>query len=179
MKKSYVYFLAPLVGLIIFSVLYWNFSSTYDAKLQAVADAARKQKIERQEAEAQQRLKAVEQAKAEQDRRKAERAAKEAQAAKDRDDREALIQAKNKALIEEDKLDTQVKRLSRDVDATKKEIARFEEEKKNASDEQAFLREYVKRAEANAKSLTEVMDKIAAADDAAAKAAAAAAAPKK
>ena len=31
MKKSLVYFLAPIVGLIIFGAIYWNFSSGYEA----------------------------------------------------------------------------------------------------------------------------------------------------
>lgn len=176
MKKSYIYFLIPFVGLIVFGAAYWNFSQSYDKKLEEADRAARAKKVAEQEAIAKERLQAAQIAIADQAKRTAERKAKAAKDAKDRDDRELLIQAKNKALIEQDKLETQVRRITKDIDETKRAIAKNEEEKKSARDEENFLRDYVQKAESNQKSLTDVLDKIAAADDAAAKAAAAAAA---
>ena len=60
----------------------------------------------------------------------------------------------------------------------KAEIAKIKDDQKRSLDEQAFLREYVKRAQGNAQNLTTVLEKIDAADkafEAAAKAAAEAA----
>ena len=176
MKKSVIYFLIPLVGLIVFGAAYWNFSKGYDAHLEQVERDAKAKKAAEQEAIAKERLQAAQIAIADQAKRKADREMKAAQDVKDRDAREALIQSKNKALIDQDKLEGQVRRLNKDIEDTKKAVAKNEEDKKEAMDEQTFLKEYVKKAEANTKSLSEVLDKIAAADDAAAKAAAAAAA---
>ena len=45
-KKNYVYFAVPLLGLIIFAALYWNFDSQYEAKQAQIAATAAKAKKE-------------------------------------------------------------------------------------------------------------------------------------
>lgn len=175
MKKSYVYFIAPLVGLGLFAGVYWKYASTYDARLEAAATAQRKIKEGKIHDENMLKKKAVEDAIAAQDRRKQEKALKEAKDQEDRDRRDHSVQARNKAKEDSRKFSDQVKRLDRDVEENKKEMAKIEEDKKHSVDEQAFLREYVKKAEANQKSLGIVLEKIAAADKAAEEAARAAA----
>jgi serine phosphatase RsbU (regulator of sigma subunit) len=182
MKKAYVYFLVPLVGLALFGGLYWQFSSGYEKRLEEKAAVAKKNVEDKLLKEAHDREKAVNDALAAQTKRKAEKAAKEAQKAKEDEEREAATQVYRKTVTEADKLEVQVKRLTKELDDTKAEIAKIEEDKRRFVADAAFLKEYVKKAEANRASLTTVLEKIAAADKAAedaAKAAAAAAAAKK
>jgi colicin import membrane protein len=69
-----------------------------------------------------------------------------------------------KADRDQQKLAQQVERLEKDVKVEKEAIAKIEEERKRAVEEENFLKTYVKQAEANTKSLAEVIDKITAAD---------------
>jgi hypothetical protein len=179
MKKKYVYIFPPILGLVIFGVIYWQYNSGYEARL---AESERKEKAIIQaklDEDARNRKVAVESAIAAQEKRKVEKLAQDAKDAADKDRREKAMQAKYRAQREADKLASQVKRLQKEIEDEKKEIAKVEEDKKRVVDEAAFQREYVKKAEDNVRSLQTVLDRIAAADaaaEAAAKAAAAAAA---
>jgi hypothetical protein len=69
--------------------------------------------------------------------------------------------------------------LTKEVATTKEEIAKIEEDKKRLVDEVTFIKGFVKKVEGNAKGLTDVIERINAADaaaEAAARVAAAAAA---
>ena len=59
MKKSYIYFLVPLIGLIAFGALYWNFSEGYEAELAERERIIRVEKEEKLKAEAKNREKAI------------------------------------------------------------------------------------------------------------------------
>ena len=170
MKKTYVYFLVPLIGLIAFGAVYWNFSSGYEAKVAQKAKVQRDIREEKLRVEAKNREQAIKDALAAQERRKVEKAAKEAKEKADQEARQLAVEARDKANRDQIKLAQQVERLEKDIKVEKEAIAKIEEERKRASDEEKFLKTYVKQAEANTKSLTEVLDKITAAD--AAKAAA-------
>jgi colicin import membrane protein len=182
MKKAYIYFAAPFVGLIIFGALYWDFSSDYE---QVEADKLAKVKKAKQEKlmeDARLREKAVTDAIASQDKRKKEKEIKDAKDRKDAEDRENATQARNKAANGADKLQKQADRMAKELAAAKDEIAKIQEDKKRLADEAAFLKTFVVKVESNAKGLNAVLEKIAAADaaaEAAAKAAAAAAAAAK
>jgi len=180
MKKNYVYFLAPLIGLIIFAAVYWNFSKGIAAREAARVAAEKQKKEDKLRAQAKANEQAIREAVASQERRKAERLAKEAKEKKDHDDRQAAVEARDKANRDQEKLAKQVTRLETEVQTEKDAIAKLESDKKKLTDEQVFLRIYVKQAEDNVRSLTQILDKIAAADvaRAAADAAAAAAAKK-
>lgn len=175
MKKTYVYFLVPLIGLIAFGAVYWNFSSQYGAKEAAKVAAIRKAKEEKLLQEAKSREQAIKDALAAQERRKAERAAKEAKEKKDQEERQAAVEARDKANRDQLKLGQQKERLEKDIKAEKEAIAKIEDDRKRAVEEQAFLKTYVKQAQANTKSLADVLEKINAADAARAAAEAAAA----
>lgn len=164
MKKNYIYFVAPLVGLIIFAAVYWNFSKGL-AKREADRIAHERQiKDEKLAQTARDNAKAIQEANASSERRKAERAAKEEKEKRDHDVRTAAVEAQNKAERDQKKLSDQVKRLEGEVQVEKDAIAKLEADKKKSIDEQAFLKLYVKQAEENAKTLSQVLDKIAAAD---------------
>jgi hypothetical protein len=176
MKKNYVYFLAPLVGLIIFGAVYWNFSKGYAVREAERVRLEKQKKEDKLRAQAKANEQAIREALAAQERRKADRAAKEAKDKADKEARAAAVEAKEKAYRDREKFAKQVDRLEKELQTEKDAIAKLESDKKKFIDEQAFLRIYVKQAEDNVKSLMQVIDKIAAADAARAAADAAAAA---
>lgn len=182
MKKAHIYFLLPLLGVLAFGGLYWKFSSGYEADLAqkaAVIKAAKEAKLQEDQRN---REKAYLEAKENADRRKAQKAAREAKEAKDRDDRDIAVAARQKARNDADKVEAQVARLKKEIEETNEEIKKVQEDKQRSLAEETFLKEFVKKAEANRAQLSTVLEKIAAADKAAedaAKAAAEAAKAKK
>jgi len=185
MKKSYVYFIAPLLALVVFFFgFYWNAHKDYGAREDAKVKMARDAKQAKLEKEAKDRERAVMEAISLQEKRKAEKKARDIREATAKEEREKARQGRDKAGRDSDKLEAQVRRLQKEIDAEKIELVNVQAEKKRHADEEGFLREYVKKAEANANSLKGVLERIAAADKAAedaarAAAAAAAAAAKK
>jgi fused signal recognition particle receptor len=179
MKKSYLYFIVPLVLTAIFGVYYWHYSSGYEERL-AIAEKARKDEIEsKHQKEAKDREKAIADAVALSDKRKKEKADRDAKEAQEAAEREQAIQRRNKAQQDSRKFADQVKRLQKEVNENKEEITKIEQDKKDLLQEQGFLKEYVKQAEANTQALTGVLEKIEAADRARIEADRAAAAAKK
>ena len=179
MKKNYIYFLAPLVGLIIFGAVYWNFSKGFAERETKRIAAEKKKKEDTLREQARKNEQAIREALAAQERRKAERAAKEAKDKADHDARQAAVEARDKAYRDQEKMARQVERLEKEVQVENDAIAKLQADKKKFTDERAFLQEYVKKAEENVKTLNQVLDKIIAADAARAAADAAAAAAKK
>ncbi len=182
MKKAYIYFLVPLVGLIAFGAVYWNFNAGYEQREADKISAFKKQRNDKMLEEARLREKAVKDAVVAQEKRKKEKEVKDAKDRKDKEDRENANQARAKAFRDAEKLQKQAERLSKDIGTVKEEVAKIEEDKKRSADEALFLKGFVKKVEGNAKALNDVLEKIAAADaaaEAAAKAAAAAAAAAK
>lgn len=178
MNKVYIIF--PLIGMLIFGGFYINFSKGYEAKL-ADAKAA---------------VEVVKKAKAAQmvkDREVAIANAIESSKKREieRKERERLEEAKKTARLEAEdsrqrsyeernKLRDQVSRLKKELEDVKAVAAKAADDKKNGLAEEAFLKDYVKKAEANVKYYYDLLDKIDAAEKAraAAEIAAAAAAKK-
>lgn len=179
MKKTYVYFLVPLVGLIIFGAIYWNFSAGYEAGEAKKALIIKQAKEEKLRIEAKNREKAIKEALEGQDRRRKEKEIKDAKDRADRDARDLAQEAQRKARSDQDKFSRHVDRLNTEIKAEKEAIAKLLEEKKKSVDEEVFLRTYVKLADSNVKELSKVLDKIHEADIARAKADADAAAAAK
>ncbi len=177
MKKAYVIF--PVVALLIFFGFWWNFNSKHEAVVAEKAKQARIAKEAKQRKEQEDRATAIKDALAAQEKRKKEREAKEIKDKADREARELAIDNRNKTAQEVTKLTKQKDQLVADVKSEKEALLKLDEQKRKAIEEQAFLKEYVRKAEANAKALTDVLDKIAAADAARAAADAAAAAAAK
>jgi colicin import membrane protein len=166
MKKAYLYFLLPLVGLVAFAVVYWRFSAGYEKRLADKAALVQKAKDDKIIQDNKDRERAVLEAKAAQEKRKAEKAAKDARDAQEKEDRETAKQALRKAQTDSDKLEAQVKRLGKEIEETKQVVAKIEEEKRRAAAEETFLKEYVKKTVANQANLLAVIEKIDAADKA-------------
>jgi hypothetical protein len=170
MKKSYLYFVVPLVLTAIFGVYYWQYSSGYEERLAAAEKRETDKLNQKRNDEAKAREKAIADAVALAEKRKKEKAEREAQEAKEAAEREAAIQQRNKAQLDERKFTDQVKRLQKDVTDAKEQLTKIEQDKKELQQEQAFLQEFVKQADANTQALTGVLEKIDAADRARAEA---------
>jgi hypothetical protein len=176
MKKTKIYFIAPLVVLIAFGAYYWSFKSDYDAKQAAIVAEQKAEKLEKLRLEAIKNEAAIHDALEAQKVRKQERAEREAKELKQKDDKENAKLIAEKADQEAQKLQRQVEKLTKDRDEAKVEIAKIEVDNKKSVEEEEFLKGYVKTAQDNQAGLAAVLTKIAAADAANAKAAAAAAA---
>ena len=160
MKKNYVYMIAPLAALAIFTGFYFKYSSSYDERM---AEMHRKE-LETVQAklneDAKNREIAAKAAFAAQEKRKAEKKAKDEKDARDKEMRDNAQQAMRKAQRDAQKLSERVKALTKDVTVEKSEIAKIDDEKKTLLAEQAFQRKYVKDAEANVQALTKTLDDI-------------------
>jgi uncharacterized protein (DUF3084 family) len=179
MKKNYAIFIVPLAGILVFAGLYWNHASEYEARLEAADQKRQEERQEKLRLETIAKKHAIEEAIAAQDRRKKEKAERDTREAKEKEDRELALQLRTKTREDARKLQDQVRRLQKEIDENKKEIAKVQEERKRVVDEQNFLKDYVKQAEANTQRLSNVLERIAAADKAAEDAARAAAAAAK
>lgn len=177
MKKSYVYFIAPLGALAVFFFgFYWNAHKDYEAREEAKVKAMYDTKRAKLEKEAKDREKAVMAAIEMQEKRRAEKKERDLREAKAKEKREKDRQARDKAGRDAEKLEAQIRRLQKEIDVEKKELGVVKEERKRLIDEEKFLQQYVKKAESNTNALKGVLERIAAADKAAADAARAAAA---
>lgn len=165
MKKSYVYFIAPVALLLIFFFgFYWNAHKEYDAREAAKIKAEKDAKQAKLEKEAKDREAAVKAALEMQDKRRADKKAKDERETREKEEREKARMARDKAGRDADKLEQQVKRIQKEIEAEKKEFAEVQAERKRTVDELTFVKEYVKKAEVNVKGVTGVLERIEAAD---------------
>jgi hypothetical protein len=172
MKKTYVYFIAPLVALVVFFFgFYWSAHKNYEAREEGKVKAAFEAKKAKLEKEAKDREKAVMIAIELQEKRRADKKARDLRDAQAKEKRDKDRQARDKAGRDAEKLEVQVRRLQKEIDVEKRDIGEIRKEQKRLVDDEKFLREYVKKAEANVGSLKVVLERIAAADKAAADAA--------
>ncbi len=171
MNKAYIIW--PFVGLLVFGAFYVNFNRTYTAKQRQEQIRVQQEKRERQLKEAEQRRLAVIAANAAVAARNAEREAKDKKDEEERLARIALLDRRNRAFDDVNKrLRPQLERLRNDAGDLKDQIAKLEQEKKQHIDEEAFLRAYVRKAEANVQTYVNLLEQIAAAEKARADAAA-------
>jgi hypothetical protein len=175
-----VYLIVPLIGLLLFGGFYVKFSRGYEAhltELKVKADEARKAKAQQQIKDRENAIKAAIEASK---KRELERKEKERIEEAKRVARQEAEDQRLRTYDERNKLRDQVSRLKKDLEEVKAATAKVAEEKKRHLDEEAFLKTYVKQAEANVKYYYDLLDKITVAEAAraAAEAAAAAAAKK-
>lgn len=171
MKKSYLF--APLLAILAFAAVYWNFQSGYKAREKAREEQVVAAKAEKLKAEKEANKAALADAIVFQEARKKEREAKAAIEKTEREERQTSLDARDKAFREQDKFTKQIERQKKEIAAEKEALAKIEETKKAAIAEQTFLSGYVTKTEANAKALSELLTKIDAAEAARAAAASA------
>lgn len=163
MNKAY--FLVPLIAMLAFGGYWWSFRKEYNAKKEAQQIAEVRAREEKAAKDKMMREQAVKDAIAANEKRKAEKAAKEAKEKQDKEAREAAIENRNKARAEQFKLASQAERVEKEVRTIKDEITKIDEGTKRYKAEQDFLKDYVKKAEVNVKSLQSVAEKVEKADN--------------
>ncbi|HVU36143.1 MAG TPA: hypothetical protein VHE61_22075 [Opitutaceae bacterium] len=166
MKKSYLYFIIPVVCTVVFAVYYSHYSGIYNARLAHIDEQKREERQKKLEDEAKARDKAIKEALATQELRKKQKAERDAREAAERAAREKMGEELSKAREDERKYSEQVRRLQKDVQDSKDQIAKIQEDQKSLVQQAAFLRTYVKQAEGNQQSLMQVLQKIDDADKA-------------
>jgi hypothetical protein len=177
MNKAYV--IAPVIGLVLFGVVYWNTISEFDTREKKKA-ADRQLAIEaKNKSDFESRKKAIEEANLLQEKRKQEKAEREAREAKEKEFQLKLTDQRDKARDDRDRVLRQVDRLQSDKKIETEALEKIAKDRQNALDEEAFIQKYIKAAEENQKGLQEVLNKIQLAEKAAADAATAALAVKK
>jgi len=178
MKKKHIYLLAPLCGLIIFSLFYIPFARSYDKKQADKLHAEALARNAKAEAEAETRRQAILDATASSERHKKERERVAAREKAQQDALDAAVAERQKAFNDKQKYEEQVANLGRQIKAEKDAVAGLEHNKQEALKEQAFLKDYIQQAETNRQSILSLLDKLDAAEKARAAAAAAEAAKK-
>lgn len=176
MNKVYIIF--PLICTLIFGAFYYNFNrhdQARQAEIKATADAALKAKVAKDIADRATAIAAaVEASKKRETERKIKADIEEAK----KTARQEAEDRRQRAYDERNRARDQVGRLKKDLEEVKGTFGKIEDEKKKHLDEQAFLKTYVKQAEANVKYYYDLLEKIDTAEKARAAAAAAAAAKK-
>lgn len=175
MKKKSIYFIAPLIGLVIFGAIYWNFQSGYLKKQERIEQTRKQEREAKARLEADSKKQAYDEAIAAQVKRKKEREEKDKKDQEERDARQMAYDDRNKAQREVAKLEDSIKNLTKQLEEVKKEIADLDNAKKLSAEEEDFQRKYAKQAEVNRQSYAAILVKIQEADKAAEEAARAAA----
>jgi colicin import membrane protein len=170
MKKLYV--ILPAIGVIIFAFFFWRFNSEFDANEKAKVEARRVERETKAKADFEAKRKALEEAIGLQEQRKVEKANRERRETEEKQVQLDLKDASDKARDERDRVLRQVDRLKTEISVEEVAIKKIGGDKANLIAEDEFLQQYVKAAEANQKSLEQVLTKIEAVDKAAALAAA-------
>lgn len=156
-----VYFVAPLLALLVFAGLYsW---STHDREARVQARAAELKATQKgaQETKLAAERATREAAIAEQLERKKERLAREAVENAARDARQAALDTRDLAFREQERLARDLERLKREVAAEQEAVNRLQIDKDAALAEQAYLKTFVPQARANAAALEALLAKLA------------------
>lgn len=158
MKK--VYFLGPLLALLVFTGFYLSHRGGMlerEAAKQAAAEAALQAK---NEAEHEARKVAMAEAIAAAEQRKKEKDAREAKEAAEKEARQLAIDARDKAYREQEKLARQIERVKKDIEAEELALAKLAAERKEAEAEKAFLQDFVTKAQTNVQALQALLTKL-------------------
>lgn len=168
MKKVYV--IGPALALLLFFGYWWNYNKQYKAAQVAKVQAEHQALLDKREKEARDRELAIKLALEKQADQRKERETREAQRQKEREERQTAKEGREKADRERQKLKRQLELLKDDVEKEVAAVTKLDEKQKLLIGEEAFLREYVAKAESNQGALTHVIQKITAAEAARAKA---------
>ncbi len=177
-KTSLLYFAVPILAVLVFIPFFWQFNASYDAREAARAEVIHQKKVAEIAEQDRLRQKAIDDSLVTQAQRQKAKKERDDRLQKERDDREAALQARNKANNDSVGLKNRIDRLTKEVESVKADIAKLEADEEKQRQEESGAKQYVVLAEANVKNLSQVLERIQAAD-AAAEAAARAAAAKK
>jgi len=170
MKK--LYFVLPVIGVLIFGAFFWRFNSEFEAREAAKKDAQRVEREAKIMADLEAKKKAIEEAIGLQEKRKVEKAEREKRAEEEKQTQLDLKDASDRARDDRDRVLRQVDRLKTEISVEESALKKLASDKANLIADDEFLLKYVKLAEDNQKSLEEILAKIEKVDKDAATAAA-------
>ena len=155
-----VYFLAPLLALLVFSGIYASHRSGFKER-----EAARIAKVEadlkaRNEKEQAERKAAMAGAIKAAEQRKAEKLAREAKEKAEKEARQLAIDARDKAYREQEKSGRQIERVKKEIEAEQAALAELAAARKEAEAEKAFLEDFVTKAQTNVQALQALLTKL-------------------
>ena len=148
-----VYFIAPLLLLVVFSGFFAAHRSGLKAREAAriaQVEAERQAKLDAEQAA---RKAAMADAIAAAEQRKKDKAAKEAQDKLDKEARQAAIDVRDKAYREQEKISRQLEKLKKDIEVEQAALAKLGASRQEAAAEKAFQEAFVTKAQANVKAL--------------------------
>jgi hypothetical protein len=164
MKKKYIYMLVPLCGVIVFCLFYIPFANHYaDLQVQKHKEEI-KERDDKLQKEADDRIKESQLANEAAEKRKAEHAAKLAREKAEEDALAAADAARVKAHNDEQKYKQQVADLTKAIKLEQAAVAALQATKEDTLKEQDFLKSYVQQAEDNRQKILGLLDKLAAAE---------------
>lgn len=158
MNKLYIF--GPLAALLVFVGVYASHRGGMkerEAAKAAAAEAALKAKVESEQAA---RKTAMADAIKAAEQRKAEKAAREAKEKADKEARQLALDARDKAYREQEKSARQIERLKKEIEAEEAAIAKLGAERQTAEAEQAFLKDFVAKAQGNTQALQGLLTKL-------------------
>lgn len=177
MKKYY--FIAPLVGLLLFIAYYWNFQRTYAAEKQAKIVAERIATEKRIAEENEKKMQAYQEAIKQQEENKRIREEKKAREEAAKQARAEAVKARDKAYQDKNKLEQRRDRIKQTLEIETETIARVKESKIGLVGDKAATEQYIVQAGQNRQKMEDLLNQIEAKEKAAIEAAAAAAKQKK
>jgi len=178
MNKAYIIW--PVIGLLVFGVFFWNFNKGFKEKQRQEEVRIQNERKERARQEIERRKKAIEDANVAAAERTKARKVKEIKEDAEKKAHDDLVEKRVKVFDDVNRrIRPQLERVKSDKEALLKEIAQLELQKKAYTDEETFLRNFVRKAEGNVKAYYDVLDKLATAERLRAEAEAAAAKAKK
>lgn len=154
------YWIAPLVALLAFGALHWQFRRDFDdreAAREHAVQAAREAEL-REAAAA--REAAIKDALAAQAHRKEERAAEEARREAEREERRLLVEARDAAHLDREKAAREVARLQAGLAAARETLARTRKEADTLRSERDFLQTFLAQARSNLGRLERLLDRL-------------------
>ena len=155
-----IYFIGPLVLLLIFLAVYLNFRHDYKQQEAARVSQAAADLKTRNETDAAARKSALLEAIAAAEQRKIERDAKTAREKADREARQLAIDARDRALREQEKITRHIERVKKDLEAEEAAVAKLLAARKEAEAEREFLLSFVTKSRANLGSLQTVIARL-------------------
>ena len=164
MNKAYVF--GPFAALAVFGAVYFNFYRDNSAREAAKVAQVQADKQAKIQSDLDARKQAIAEAVKVQELRKQEREARDAKERADQQTRQLALDARDRAFRDQDRLARQLDRLNKELAEGQTVLAKLDADAQTATAEKDFLRAYVEKAQANAKSLTELLEKIAAAETA-------------
>lgn len=157
-----VYFIAPLLALAVFIAVHASHRGDKIQRDQARAAATAAALQSKREAEQAARQAAMAEAIRSAETRRVEKAAREAREKADLAARQLALEARDQAFRTQEKSARQIERLKKDIETAQAALTKLAAERQTAETENAFLVDFVTKAQTNVQALQALLGKLSA-----------------